>query len=132
MRGAGSLLREGRVDILAFEYGDKWTSETMKAMYEGHKYDVLTLVPEEPALNTAIQFLDSHGMDVFFLGQNTLVPASGDHWTPLLQICLTPDLYGLANGGGQKNNCWYDLVAIRRKWPGGKNLVDKWVNYAKK
>jgi hypothetical protein len=129
MKGAERLLKEGRVDVLSFEYGDKWTTETRQAMYGGVKVDIDTHKPEEPSLPTAVKFLADRGMDVFYLGESVLLPVSGPFWTPRLQICLAPDLYGLANGNGSGNNCWFDLIAIRRTWPGRKALIEAWVHF---
>lgn len=112
IKGAERLLKEGRVDVLSFEYGDKWTVETRQAMYEWVKVDIDTHIPEEPSLPTAVKFLADRGMDVFSLGESVLLPVSGPFWTPRLQTCLAPDLNDSANDDGNGNNCWFDLIAI--------------------
>lgn len=129
IKGADRLLREDRVDVLSFEYGDKWTTETRKAMYEGVRVDIDTHIPEEPSLPAAVNFLADRGMDVFYLGESILLPVSGPFWSPRLQICLAPELYGLTNGNGNGDNCWFDLVGIRRTWSGRKALIEAWVEF---
>jgi FkbM family methyltransferase len=125
IKGCMRLLSLGRVDVLTFEYGDKWNQEIKDSVSTGAgPQDELTHVPQEPSLFSAISLLYDTGMDVFYIGDGFLVPVSGPWWTPTLQICLFTHLFP-----GIQGSCWMDLIAIRRNWQGRTEFVKKWVKY---